>query len=43
VQEGECVEIYVLMYENGKMTPVETFPGMRGGGIKDNDGGGESN
>jgi hypothetical protein len=26
------------MYENGKMRPVETLPGM-GGGIKENDGG----
>jgi hypothetical protein len=29
------------MYENGKMRPVETVPGMRGGEIKENDGGGE--
>jgi hypothetical protein len=28
------------MYENGKMRPVETIPGM---GIKENDGRGESN
>jgi hypothetical protein len=28
---------YVLMYENGKMRPVETVPGMRGGGIKENE------
>jgi hypothetical protein len=27
------------MYENGKMRPVETNPGMRGGRIKENDGG----
>jgi hypothetical protein len=27
------------MYENGKMRPVETIPGMGGGGIKENDGG----
>jgi hypothetical protein len=33
------VEYYVLMYENGKMRPVETVPGMGGGGIKENDGG----
>jgi hypothetical protein len=26
------VEYYVLMYENGKMRPVETIPGMWGGG-----------
>jgi hypothetical protein len=34
---------YVLMYENGKMRPVETIPGMGGGRIKENDGGGEFN
>jgi hypothetical protein len=27
-----AVEIYVLMYENGKMRPAETVPGMGGGG-----------
>jgi hypothetical protein len=27
------------MYENGKTRPVETIPGMGGGGIKKNDGG----
>jgi hypothetical protein len=32
------VEYYALMYENGKMRPVETIPGM-GGGIRENDGG----
>jgi hypothetical protein len=32
------VEYYALMYENGKMRPVETIPGM-GEGIKENDGG----
>jgi hypothetical protein len=30
------------MYENGKMRPVETIPGMKSRGIK-NDGGGEFN
>jgi hypothetical protein len=25
------VEYHVLMYENGKMRPVETTPGMGGG------------
>jgi hypothetical protein len=30
------------MYENGKMRPVETIPGIGGGRIK-NDGGGEFN
>jgi hypothetical protein len=29
------------MYENGKMRPVETIPGMGGGGIKENDAGGK--
>jgi hypothetical protein len=29
------------MYVNGKITPVETIPGMVGGRIKENDGGGE--
>jgi hypothetical protein len=29
------------MYENGTMRPVETIPGMGGGEIKENDGGGE--
>jgi hypothetical protein len=28
------------MYENGKMRPVEAIPGMRGGEINENDGGG---
>jgi hypothetical protein len=28
------------MCENGKLRPVETIPGMRGGRIKENDGGG---
>jgi hypothetical protein len=27
------------MYVNGKMRPVETIPGMRGGEMKENDGG----
>jgi hypothetical protein len=34
---------YVLMYENGKLRPVETDAEMRGGRIKENDGGGELN
>jgi hypothetical protein len=34
---------YVLMYENGKMRPVETIPGMEEGWIKEDDGGGEFN
>jgi hypothetical protein len=37
------VEYYVLVYENGKMRLIETIPGMGGGGIKENDGGGEFN
>jgi hypothetical protein len=32
------VEYYALMYENGKIRPVETNFGM-GEGIKENDGG----
>jgi hypothetical protein len=36
------VEYYTLMYENGKMRPVETIPGMGVGGIKENDGGATS-
>jgi hypothetical protein len=35
------VEYYALMYENGKMRPVEAIPGTEGGGIKENDAGGE--
>jgi hypothetical protein len=31
------------MYENGKMRSVEAIPRMGGGGIKENDGGGEFN
>jgi hypothetical protein len=31
------------MYENGKLRPVETIPGIAGQGIKENDGGGELN
>jgi hypothetical protein len=30
------------MYVNVKMIPVETIPGMGGGGIKENDRGGNS-
>jgi hypothetical protein len=37
------VEYYVLLCVNGKMRPVETVPGMGGGRIKENDGGGEFN
>jgi hypothetical protein len=33
------VEKHVLVYENGKMKPVETIPEMGGGEIKENDGG----
>jgi hypothetical protein len=29
---------YVLIYENGKMRPVETLPRVGGEGIKGNDG-----
>jgi hypothetical protein len=31
---------YIFMYINGKTRPVETIPGMEGGGIKKNDRGG---
>jgi hypothetical protein len=31
------------MYENGKMRPVETIPGMEGGCIQETGGGGEFN
>jgi hypothetical protein len=31
------------MYVNGKVRPVKTNPGVRGGEIKENDGKGESN
>jgi hypothetical protein len=31
------------MYENEKMRPVETTPGMQGKGMKENDGRGKSN
>jgi hypothetical protein len=37
------VEYYALVYENGEMTPAETIPGMVGGEIKKNGGGGEFN
>jgi hypothetical protein len=30
------------MYVNGKMIPVETTSGMRGGGNKENDAGGDT-
>jgi hypothetical protein len=42
VKEGRIWQkYYVLVYENGKMRLVETKNG--GGGIKENDGGGEFN
>jgi hypothetical protein len=31
------------MYVNGEMGPVETIPGMQGGEIKENGGGGKFN
>jgi hypothetical protein len=31
------------VYENGKMRPVQTVPGMGGGRVKENGGGGEFN
>jgi hypothetical protein len=35
-------KLYLPIYENGKIIPIETIPGM-GGRIKENDGGGEFN
>jgi hypothetical protein len=35
------LKYYVLTYENEKMRPGETIPGMEGGRIKESDGGGE--
>jgi hypothetical protein len=32
----------MYMYVNAKMIPIETIPGIRGGEIKENGGGGES-
>jgi hypothetical protein len=37
------VEYYILVYENGKMRPAETIPGMEGEKITENDGGSEFN
>jgi hypothetical protein len=37
--EGEYGGNYVFMYENGKMRPVESVPGMGKWGTKENDGG----
>jgi hypothetical protein len=39
---GEYGGYYVLVYENGKMRPAETIPGM-GWRIKEKGGGGEFN
>jgi hypothetical protein len=33
----------MYLYANGKMRPVETIPGMRREGIKENERGGEFN
>jgi hypothetical protein len=41
VWEGEYGANTVYTYANGKMIPVETIPGVGGGGLKENDGGGE--
>jgi hypothetical protein len=38
-----CSVDYIYAYINGKMRSVETILGLRGGGIKKNDGGGEFN
>jgi hypothetical protein len=37
------VNKYVLTYENGKLRPIETLPGVGRKEIKENDGGGEFN
>jgi hypothetical protein len=37
------VETLVHRYVNGKMRPVRSSPGVGGGEIKENDGGGEFN
>jgi hypothetical protein len=33
---------YIFLYEDGRMRPIETIPGM-GGRVKENDGEGEFN
>jgi hypothetical protein len=33
--------LYIHMYVNGEVIPIETIPGMVAGGIKENNGGGE--
>jgi hypothetical protein len=35
--------VEIFMYVKGKMRPVETIAGIVGGGIKENNGGSESN
>jgi hypothetical protein len=42
-KEWRKVKYYILMFENGKMRPVEIVLGMGGGGIMKNDGGGKFN
>jgi hypothetical protein len=37
-----AVKKCMYMYVNAKMIPIETIPGIRGGEIKENGGGGES-
>jgi hypothetical protein len=39
VWEVNMVDYYAHIYENGKMRPIETVPGMGGKGVKENDGG----
>jgi hypothetical protein len=36
------VEIICTHVRNGKLRPLETIPGIEGGGIKEKDGGGKS-
>jgi hypothetical protein len=43
----ECRRVNIVqilcMYANGKMRPAKIIPGMRGEGMKENDGGGAFN
>jgi hypothetical protein len=36
VQKVNMVEVFCTIYENGKMRPIETIPGMGVGGINEN-------
>jgi hypothetical protein len=43
VQESECGGNITYSYDNGKMRPAETIPGMGGGELKEIDGRNEFN